>query len=467
MDIFRKKSLSQLIAEGSEEKSGLKKALGGADLLMLGIGAIIGTGIFVLTGVAAAKYAGPGLILSFILSAITCGLSALAYAEFASNVPIAGSAYTYSYASLGEFFAWIIGWDLILEYALAASAVAVGWSGYFVKLMEGLGVHFPQWAISAPGAGHGGIINLPALIIILLISALLSLGIKESTRVNNIIVVVKVLIVLLFIGVGSFYVKPANWVPFLPFGFKGVVSGAALVFFAYIGFDAVSTSAEETVNPQKNLPIGIIGSLVICTTLYIVVAAVLTGMVPYAKLDSPSPVALALQMVNQNWVAGIISLGAIAGITTVLLVMLYAQTRIFFAMSRDGLLPSFFSKVHPKYRTPINSTWFIGIISGLVAALVPLDELAEMVNIGTLAAFVLVSGSVIISRRLYPNVKRSFSCPGVPVVPAIGMLSCLYLMLNLPAVTWIRFAVWLVIGLIAYFAYGYKNSKLALQQEEK
>ncbi len=462
MNLLRKKPLETLIAESTESK-GLKKALKAVDLIMLGIGAIIGTGIFVLTGVAAAEHAGPALVLSFILSGIACGLAAMCYAEFASSVPVAGSAYTYSYASLGELIAWIIGWDLILEYALAASAVAVGWSGYFVRLMEGLNIHLPAWAVAAPGETKAAIVNLPAFVIIMLISALLSIGIRESARVNNIMVAIKIVVVLLFIAVGIFYVKPSNWSPFLPFGFKGVVSGAAIVFFAYIGFDAVSTSAEEVVNPQRDLPIGIIGSLTICTILYVVVSAILTGMVPYTKLDSPSPVALAMQLVHQNWIAGIISLGAIAGITTVLLVMLYGQSRVFFAVSRDGLLPPFFSKIHPRYRTPLHSTWLIGGLSATVAALVPLGELAEMVNIGTLAAFILVSGSVITMRKTHPELHRSFRCPGVPWVPALSILFCLYLMVSLPLITWVRFVVWLVIGFFIYFGYGYRHSTLATE----
>jgi len=460
---MRKKSVAKLLEEASGEGHGLKKALGALDLIMLGIGAIIGTGIFVLTGVAAAQHAGPALVLSFVLSGMACGFAALAYAEFASSVPVAGSAYTYSYAALGELMAWIIGWDLILEYALASSAVAVGWSGYFIKLLEGLGVSLPSWAIAAPGSAEGAMVNLPAFLIVLVITALLSIGVKESAWVNNLMVAVKIIVVLLFIGVGIFYVKPDNWVPFFPFGLKGIVSGAAIVFFAYIGFDAVSTAAEEVVNPQRNLPLGIIGSLLICTLLYIIVSAILTGIVPYAKLDTPAPVALAMQVANQNWVAGIVSLGAIAGITTVLLVMLYGQTRIFYAMSRDGLIPGFFAKVHTKYKTPYQSTWLVGFLSASVAALVPLGDLAEMVNIGTLAAFILVSGSVILLRRTQPNLSRAFWCPGVPWIPVIAMVFCFYLMLSLPMITWIRFIVWLFIGFLIYFGYGYRHSKLALE----
>lgn len=451
--------------ESGANGKGLKKVLGPVDLIMLGIGAIIGTGIFVLTGVAAAEHAGPALILSFVLSGLACAFAALCYAEFASSVPVAGSAYTYSYAVLGELAAWIIGWDLILEYLLASSAVAVGWSGYFVKLLEGIGLHLPAWAVSAPGAG--GVFNTPAFLVVLVITALLSVGVKESAWVNNLMVAIKLIVVLLFIGVGVFYVKPGNWVPFMPFGFNGVVSGAAIVFFAYIGFDAVSTAAEEVRDPNRNLPIGIVGSLVVCTLLYIIVSAILTGMVPYNQLGVSAPVAFALQAVHQNWVAGIISIGAICGITTVLLVMLFGQSRIFFAMSRDGLMPKLFSNVHPKFKTPFTSSWIIGIICALVSGLVTLGELAELVNIGTLGAFVLVSASVIFLRKSHPDLPRAFKCPGVPYIPILAIVFCLYLMSSLPAITWIRFIIWLVIGFAVYFLYGYKNSKLGQAEKEK
>ncbi|MGC7873173.1 amino acid permease [Desulfosporosinus sp. SYSU MS00001] len=457
MNLLRKKSINKLILE-SQQKSGLKKALGALDLTALGIGAIIGTGIFVLTGVAAAEYAGPALVLSFVISGIACAFAALVYAEFASMVPVAGSAYTYSYAALGEFFAWIIGWDLMLEYALACSTVAIGWSGYFVKLLQGLGVNLPAWGTLS--AGSGGLVNIPALAIALLITWLLSLGVKESTRVNNIIVAVKLFAVLVFIVVAIFYVKPANWQPFMPYGWNGVFRGAAIVFFAYIGFDAVSTAAEEVKNPQKDLPRGIIASLIVCTVLYIIVTAILTGAVSYTKLNVSAPIALALQVMHQNWAAGIISIGALGGITTVLLVMLYGQTRVFYAMSRDGLLPKIFSETHPIHKTPNKSTWLTGIIVAIVAGLTPIDVLAEMVNIGTMAAFVFVSIAVIVLRKSQPDLPRAFRCPGVPVVPLLAALFSLFLMFKLPGATWIRFLVWLFIGLLIYFFYGYRHSNL-------
>lgn len=455
MDLFRKKPLDQLLLH-SQQESNFRRCLGTLDLTALGIGAIIGTGIFVLTGVAAARYAGPALIISFILSGIVCTFAALVYAEFASMIPVAGSAYTYSYVSLGELFAWIIGWDLMLEYALACSTVAIGWSGYFIKLLQGFGLDLSAWA--ALSAGFGIQINMPALVIVLLITSLISRGIKESARINNIIVSIKLLSVMVFILVAVFFIKPANWQPFMPFGWNGVFQGAAIVFFAYIGFDSVSTAAEEVRNPQKDLPRGIIASLIICTILYIVVAALLTGIVSYKVLDVSAPVALALQLIHQNWAAGIISIGALCGITTVLLVMLYGQTRVFYAMARDGLLPKIFSNTHPKYKTPYKSTWLTGIIVAIVAALTPIDIAAEMVNIGTLAAFVFVSIAIIVLRRLKPDIPRAFRCPGVPIIPALAAMFSFFLMLKLPVITWIRFLGWLVIGIIIYFSYSYKHS---------
>jgi APA family basic amino acid/polyamine antiporter len=457
--LFRKKPIAQLLLETQGEAS-LKKTLGALDLTMLGIGAIIGTGIFVLTGVAAAKYAGPGLVLSFIISGIACAFAALVYAEFSSCVPVAGSAYTFSYVSLGEFMAWIIGWDLMLEYLLAASTVSIGWSGYFQMLLNGFGIYLPGWASGAVGSAPGALLNVPAVLIALLITTLLSLGVKEAARFNNVIVFVKLAVILLFIIVAVGYVKPANWTPFLPFGFKGVMGGAAIVFFAYIGFDAVSTAAEEVINPKRDLPRGIIASLIVCTVLYIIVSLILTGIVPYKLLDVAAPVAFALHYIQQDWAAGIISVGAMGGITTVLLVMLYGQTRVFFAMSRDGLLPKVFSKVHPKYKTPFLSTWLTGITVAVIAGITPINTVAELVNIGTLSAFVFVSIGVIVLRRTQPDLPRSFRVPWVPWVPILAAVFCLILMFQLPLITWIRFVVWLIIGLGIYFGYGMSHSVL-------
>ncbi|HEU4962775.1 MAG TPA: amino acid transporter [Bacilli bacterium] len=461
MSLFRRKSIDQLIRT-SQSGQTLKRELGAWDLTMLGIGAIIGTGIFVLTGTGAVT-AGPGLILSFVIAALACAFAALAYAEFASTVPVSGSVYTYTYATIGEFVAWIIGWDLILEYSLAVSAVSAGWSGYFQSLLEGLGISLPTVLTAAPGAIEGvtTFFNLPAFLIVMLITVLLSIGIKESTRVNNIMVLIKVAVVILFIIVGISYVKPDNWHPFLPFGLSGVFSGAALVFFAFIGFDAVASAAEETRNPSKDLPRGIIFSLLVCTVLYIVVTAIMTGIVPYMQFEGiDHPVSLALQVAGQDWVAGFIDLGAILGMTTVLLVMTYGQTRILFAMSRDGLLPKLFSSVHPKYKTPYGSTWLVGIIAGLVGALVPLGQLAELVNIGTLAAFTLISIAVLILRRTEPNLKRGFKLPFMPVIPLLAVGFCVFLMVQLSLITWMAFLIWLVIGLFIYFGYSRSRSEL-------
>ncbi|UOF89934.1 amino acid permease [Fodinisporobacter ferrooxydans] len=460
MSLFRKKSISTLLKETEKNNQSLKKVLGPLDLTFLGIGGIIGTGIFVLTGVTAAQHAGPALVISFILAGIACVFAGLCYAEFASSVPVAGSAYTYSYASLGEIIAWIIGWDLILEYGLAASAVSAGWSGYFQSLLSGFGVHIPTVISSAWNPAKGTYFDLPAIVIVLLITFLLSRGVKESTRVNNLIVFIKLIVVVLFIIVGAGYVKPSNWTPFMPFGFSGVATGAATVFFAYIGFDAVSTAAEEVKRPQRDLPIGIIASLVICTVLYIVVSGILTGIVPYSQLNVKNPVSFAMIFVHQNWVAGFISLGAICGITTVLLVMIYGQTRIFYAMSRDGLLPKAFSTVHPRFKTPYGSTWLTGIIAALVGGFVPLDVLADLVSIGTLAAFALVSIGVIVLRRTQPDLPRAFRAPGVPFTPIVSAIACVYLMIQLRAITWEAFLIWFIIGLLVYAFYGRTHSEL-------
>lgn len=458
MSLFRKKSIDALIASSQQGRT-LKKELSALDLTFLGIGAIIGTGIFVLTGVGALN-AGPALILSFIIAGLACAFAAFTYAEFASLVPVSGSVYTYSYATLGEFIAWIIGWDLMLEYILAVSAVSVGWSGYFTSFLEGIGIKIPAALTSTPL--EGGLINLPAFLIVMVITFLLSIGVRESKWVNNLMVVLKLAVVALVILVGVFYVKPDNWTPFMPFGFAGVGVAAAKVFFAYLGFDAVSTAAEETRNPASDLPKGILWSLGICTLLYIIVAAIVTGIVPFLQFKGheDAPVAYALQVAGQDWAAGIISVGAVIGMMTVMLVMLYGQTRVGFSMSRDGLLPKWMSNVHEKYRTPFGSTWFFGLGCALLGGFVPLGDLVDLVNMGTLAAFVLISVAVVVLRKTQPDLPRKFRCPWVPVIPALAVLFCLYLMFQLPGAAWERFGIWLLIGLIVYFLYSRKHSNL-------
>ncbi|WP_409291695.1 amino acid permease [Peribacillus sp. SCS-37] len=460
MSVFRKKSIQALLSETSKKDIQLSKDLGAFDLTMLGIGAIIGTGIFVLTGVAAADYAGPALVLSFVLSGLACVFAALCYAEFASTVPVSGSAYTYSYASFGELIAWILGWDLLLEYGFASSAVASGWSGYFQGLLAGFGIHFPHALTAAYNAKEGTYVDLPAIIIIVIIAFLLTQGVRKSAKFNTVMVIIKVTVVLLFIAVGVWYIKPSNWQPFMPFGFDGVTAGAATVFFAYIGFDAVSTAAEEVKNPQRNMPIGIISSLAICTVLYIIVSLILTGIVPYTQLGVNNPVAFALNYINQDWVAGFISLGAITGITTVLLVMMYGQTRLFYAISRDGLLPGVFSRVSKKNNTPVFNTWITCAIVAFFAGVLPLEDLAKLTNIGTLFAFIMVSIGILYLRRSNQAPKTGFKVPFVPLIPILAILSCGYLSLQLPKETWTAFAIWLVIGLVVYFAYGRRHSKL-------
>ncbi len=475
--LFRRKVVVVPPADGS----GLKRVLGPVHLTLLGIGAIIGTGIFVLTGTAAAGGpghvgAGPALIVSFLLTALTCGLAAFCYAELASMMPVAGSAYTYAYASFGELIAWIIGWDLILEYAVGNVAVAIGWSGYFQSLLASLGLHLPPWlgtdpmtaAHSAPDVlaaaprllGLPVVINLPAVLIVLVVTAVLCVGIRESATANAVLVAIKLGMIALFLYVGLGHVEPANWTPFAPNGWGGVVTGAALIFFAYIGFDAVSTTAEEARNPQRDLPIGIIASLAVCTVLYVAVTVVLTGMVPVSKLANAEPVAAALRAVGSDRVAALISAGAVVSIASVLLVMQLGQTRIFFAMSRDGLLPRRFSKVHPRFGTPVLPTVVTGLVVALAAGLIDISAAAELTNIGTLFAFVLVSGGVWWLRVHQPEAPRTFRVPLVPLVSVGAMLSCFYLMLGLPRVTWERFGLWLVVGLAIYFLFGLRHSRL-------
>ena len=456
---FTKKSINDLIGQSEEKGHKLKRVLSALDLTFLGIGAVIGTGIFVLTGVAAASHAGPAVILSFVISGLACAFAALCYAEFASMIPVAGSAYTYSYATLGELFAWIIGWDLILEYAVASIAVSIGWSGYFVMLLKTIGIHLPEWLCQPP-------FNLPAALIVLIMTSILVIGIRESAKFNNIMVVVKLAVIVFFILFGAFFVRPENWNPFMPFGWTGIMTGAAIVFFAYIGFDAVSTTAEEAKNPKRDLPIGIIASLLICTILYVAVAAVLTGIIPVGTVSGnqgflSAPVAYALDFINQGWASGIISIGAIMGITSVLLVMLMGQPRVFFAMSRDNLLPEKVSTVHPKYGTPYITTIITGGIVAVIALAVPIGTAAELANIGTLFAFAIVSSSVLILRKKQPEINRPFKTPFVYLIAPLGIISSLWLMYSLPVLTWIRFLVWLDIGILIYYFYGRIHSRLA------
>ncbi|MEX3938236.1 amino acid permease [Paraburkholderia sp. BR10937] len=468
MSLFRKKNVEHML-QASAQGAGLKKALGALDLTFLGIGAIIGTGIFVLTGTGAVQ-AGPALMIAFLIAAVACCFAALAYAEFASTIPVAGSIYTYSYATLGELAAWVIGWDLMLEYGLATSAVSVGWSGYLQSLLSGFGLTLPAALSAAPGAVPGvhTFFNLPAFLVMMAITGLLSVGVRESTRINNIMVAIKVTVVLLVIAVGVFHVTPANWHPFMPNGWRGVFGAAAVMFFAFIGFDSVSSAAEEVKNPKRDLPVGIIASLAVCAVLYVAVAAVVTGIVPSPRFAHVGhPVSFALQVAGENWVAGFIDLGAVLGMLTVILVMSYGQTRIIFAMSRDGLLPAKLSKVHPRFATPFFTTWLVGIFFGLIGALVPLNVLAELINIGTLAAFSMVSIAVLVLRKTHPHLPRAFRCPGVPVVPILAVASCLFLMINLQPLTWVAFLVWTAFGLIVYFGYSRRHSRLAHAPHER
>ena len=460
VSLLRTKNIDAMLAAARDD--GLKKVLGPFDLVLMGIGAIVGTGIFVLTGTGALT-AGPALMVSFVIAALACGFAALCYAEFASAIPVSGSIYTYCYATLGEIVAWMIGWDMLLEYGLATSAVSVGWSGYFQSLLAGFGLRLPAALTAAPGAVPGvtTLINLPAMLIMLAITTVVAHGVRESARFNNVMVAIKIGVVLLFIGVGMWHVKPANWQPFAPFGAAGVFSAAALVFFAFIGFDAVTSAAEEVRNPRRDLPIGIIGSLLVCTVLYVAMAAIMTGIVPFQQFAGVDhPVSLALQVAGENWVAGFVDLGAIVGMTTVILVMTYGQTRIIFAMSRDGLLPERLSTVHPVHATPYFATWTVGIVFATIAAFVPLNVLAELINIGTLSAFTLISVSVLVLRRTHPDLPRSFRCPGVPVVPLLSAAFCLFLIAHLQLMTWIAFLIWLALGLAVYFLYARRHAVL-------
>jgi basic amino acid/polyamine antiporter, APA family len=516
MNLFRRKSVKDLQAEVQTDQS-LKRALGPVNLTALGIGAIIGAGIFVLTGHAAAEYAGPAIVISFILAGIACAFAGLCYAEFSAMIPISGSAYTYGYATLGEFVAWIIGWDLILEYLFAASTVAVGWSGYFVSLLYDFGISIPKlsaaagtqlieipktlaasvhmyagwWEakpelldqIKAAGIDPAALthataaFNVPAVLIILIITTLLVIGIKESATFNYIIVAIKLLVILAFIGVGVAYINKANWHPFVPpfvpateghpshFGWHGVFRAAGVIFFAYIGFDAVSTAAQEAKKPQRDMPIGILTSLAICTVLYIVVSLVLTGIVSYTKLSSPAPIAVAVDSLGPSvaWLRPIVKIGAIAGLSSVILVMMLGQPRIFYTMSKDGLLPPMFSAVHPKFRTPWLATILTGVVAMLIAALFPIGLLGELVSIGTLLAFASVCAGVFVLRFTDPQIHRPFRAPVFWLVGPLGVAFCLFLMIGLPLDTWLRLIIWMAIGLVIYFTYGRHHSKVQLR----
>ena len=478
-NIFQTKSLEQLAGD-IEKGKGLKRSLSALDLTLLGIGAIIGTGIFVLTGTAAANQAGPAITLSYVLAGLACGFAALCYAEFASMIPVSGSAYTYAYATLGEVVAWMIGWDLILEYAVGSMTVAIGWSGYFQRVLAKFDIMLPTWAQAGPGILPGAVVNLPAVLIVLLMMILLIIGVRESARFNGAMVFIKVLAVLIFLGVGSSHVEPTNWEPYAPYGWSGVMGAAAVVFFAYIGFDAVSTTAEEAKNPQRDLPIGIIASLLICTVLYIAVAAVLSGIIPVteyrsneaslpgAPMQSPeqitrflnAPVGFVLGSLGIGWADALVAAGAVAGITSVLLVMLMSQPRIFFSMSRDLLLPPGISKIHPKFGTPYITTIITCVIVALVAGFTRIEVVGEMTSIGTLFAFVVVCAAVMVLRVKRPDVKRPFRAPGGQITPILGVLSCAYLMLSLAVLTWVRFLVWLNIGMLIYWFYSRTHSPL-------
>lgn len=461
MNIFRTKSIAEYKDDAS--KSHLKRAMGSLDVTLLGIGVIVGTGIFVLTGVAAAKYAGPALMLSFLLASIACGFVSMAYSELASMVPVAGSAYAYAYTSVGEFFAWLVGWNLVLEYSVGASAVAGGWSAYVVGLLKTAGIELPAAWTSVPA--DGGIVNLPAVLITLFLTFLLVRGVRESVTVNKVLVGVKLAAIFLFLFLAAPSVDPANWEPFMPFGFSGVSAGAAVIVFAYLGVDSIATAAEETKNPAHDMPTGIIASLLICTILYIAVTAVMTGNVPYAELDNAEPVAFVLRQLGYRFGSALVGTGAIAGLTTVLLVMMYAQTRAFFAMSRDGLIPQSICKIHPRFATPHRITIIVGLAVALISGFTPINVIAEMCSVGTLFAFIVSSVGVMLMRHKYPDLARPFRCPAIYVVGTLAIASCGYIMYNLSSMTWERFWIWSAIGILVYFLYGYRHSRENKQGE--
>jgi len=507
--LFATKSIKKLHQEAEDNEHGLKRTLTSRNLTALGVGAIIGAGIFVLTGQAAAQYAGPGIVISFIISGLACAFAGLCYAEFASMIPISGSAYTYAYATLGEFLAWIIGWDLILEYLFAASTVSVGWSGYVVSFLNDFGVHIPAYLTAAysevlvqvPGMGwkplteqltagllQNGIavdslpqvtalMNVPAMAVIAILSGLLILGIRESARVNNLMVIIKVSVIIVFIAIGFAFVNADNWIPFIPentgefghFGWSGILRGAGVIFFAYIGFDAVSTAAQEAKNPQRDMPRGILGSLSISTVLYILVAIVLTGIVSYTQWNVADPVAVGVNAMGDKmfWLRPIIKIAAIAGLSSVVLVMLMGQPRIFYTIAKDGLLPPVFARVHPKYKTPYVSQLLTGFFAIILAGVLPIRILGELVSIGTLLAFAIVCISVIVLRKTRPDIHRPFKTPWVPVIPILGALICIIQMAALPLDTWIRLIVWMVIGIAIYFFYSRKHSVLRKNQNNE
>jgi basic amino acid/polyamine antiporter, APA family len=484
MDIMRTKTVEQAVRDTEEPEFRLKKTLESMDLVLFGIGSVIGSGIFVLTGQAAAHYAGPAISLSFVVAGVACLLAALCYAEFSSVVPVAGSAYTFSYASLGEFLAWIIGWDLLLELSLIAATVAVGWSGYLAQILEGFfGITLPASLTSATE----GFVNLPATLIALLMTAVLVIGIRFGSWVNLVVTAMKLSVILFFIGFGAFFVDTANFVPFVPsaaapqvdqsgleapllqaflgieqqsFGFSGIISGAAIVFFAYIGFDTVTSAAEEARNPQRTLPLALIGSLLVCVLLYVLVSQILTGILPYDLLDTPAPMAEAFAEMGQGWAAGLVSLGAVAGLTSGIMIFMFGQSRVVFAMSRDHLLPSYFVRPHLRFHTPYRAIVLTGLVVAILAAFCSIKTLSALVNIGTLFAFILVAIGVVTLRRTAPDLRRAFRTPLVPLIPILTILVCLYLMVSLPGITWIRFFVWMMLGIVVYFLYSVHSSRL-------
>ncbi|GAA3826885.1 amino acid permease [Streptomyces chiangmaiensis] len=490
--LFRTKNVEQSIRDTEQPEHALKKTLSALDLTVFGVGVVIGTGIFVLTGKVAKENAGPAVSLAFVIAGVVCALAALCYAEFASTVPVAGSAYTFSYATLGELPAWIIGWDLVLEFTLGTAVVAVGWSGYVRSLLDNAGWHLPGYLGGRDGAQGFGF-DILAAALILVLTAILVVGVKLSARLTELVVAIKVTVVLIVIVAGAFFVSGANYKPFIPkeqpveaagmlsapliqllfgwapsnFGVMGIFTAASVVFFAFIGFDIVATTAEETRNPQRDMPRGILGSLFICTVLYVAVSIVVTGMQHYTRLSVDAPLADAFKAIGHPWYAGVISFGAAVGLTTVCMILLLGQTRVFFAMSRDGLLPRFFSHVHPRFKTPHRPTVLLGVVIAVVAGFTSLSELAELVNIGTLFAFMVVAIGVIVLRRTRPDLHRAFRTPFVPVVPILSVCASLWLMLNLPAETWLRFAIWLVVGFLVYFLYGRSHSRLAAGQERR